>query len=71
MCDLSNYDFPKVKITKQFAQWLNDDNLVNQSDFTLQNLYEAYINSIVWEEVPEDLEIPKDHLKIRMQNNKN
>lgn len=66
MCDLSNYDFPKPKITKQFAEWLNDDSIEGQSEFSLQSLYEIYINSIIWEEIPEDLEIPKEHLKVRV-----
>lgn len=66
ICDLSNYDFPKPKITTQFAKWLNDESVENQSEFPLQSLYEIYINSIIWKEIPKDLEIPKSHLKVRV-----
>ena len=66
MSYLTNYDYPKPKITKQFTEWLRQESIEGQSEFTLQSLYEIYINSIVWKEIPKDLEIPKEHLKVRL-----
>ena len=65
MSDLTNYDYPKPRITKQFTEWLKEESIEGQSEFALQSLYEIYINSIMWKQIPEDLEIPKDHLKVR------
>ena len=66
MCDLSNFDFPKPIFTNQFIEWLKEENIENQPEFTLQSLYEIYINSICWGEIDQDPEIPKEHLKVRV-----
>jgi hypothetical protein len=57
---------PKPIMTEKFVEWLKEDSIEDQQGFPLQSLYEIYINSILWEEIEQDLEIPKEHLKVRV-----
>ena len=55
----------KVRYTKLFTAWLAEETIVNQSVFTIGDLYEIYINSICWNEIPRDPDIPEEELMVR------
>ena len=55
----------KVRYTRLFLEWLKEETVINQSSFELQDLYEIYINSICWKEIPMDDEIPAKELLVR------
>lgn len=55
----------KVRYTTGFIAWLKEEEIENQTDFTLQVLFEIYINRICWNEIPKDSEIPKNELIVR------
>ena len=55
----------KVRYTILFTAWLAEETIVNQSVFTIGDLYEIYINSICWNEIPRDPDIPAKELIVR------
>ena len=55
----------KVRYTKLFTAWLAEETIVNQSVFEIGDLYEIYINSICWNEIPRDPDIPEQELIVR------
>ena len=60
-----NYEMTKVRYTKFFLAWLAEETIENQSRFEIGDLYEIYINSICWNEIPRDPEIPEKELIVR------
>lgn len=56
----------KVRMTNGFLEWLRQENIGNQESFTLQSLFEIYINSMCWDEIPHDPSIPMDELIQRL-----
>lgn len=55
-----------IRYTSGFLTWLKQETIENQSDFTISVLYEIYVNSIVWKEIPDDPEIPANELTLRL-----
>lgn len=56
----------KTRYTVKFMAWLKNEPIENQEEFSIRSLYEIYVNSIVWNEIPTDSEIPKAELIVRM-----
>lgn len=55
----------KIKYTAAFLLWLKSEPLVNQEIFTIQVLFEVYINSMCWNEIPRDPELQDQDYVIR------
>ncbi len=66
MTYIINKNPTKIKYTTNFLAWLKAEKVVNQNVFTIQDLFEIYINQLIWNELPKDKELQASDLVLRM-----